>query len=328
MESARGDEQDVVGLHRAMLGGHRGAFDQRQQIALHALARHVGAEAAFARADFVDLVEEYDAVILDRLDRFLGQLIVIKQLVGFLVDQDVVGFVHVDPARLGAAAAELAENVADRDRAHLRAGHAGDVEQRHAAAGGLHLDFDLLVVELARAQLFAERFLGRGAGIGADQRVEHAIFGRLLGAGLDVLALALARQRDGDFDEVAHDLLDVAADIADLGEFRRLDLEKRRAGELGEAAGYFGLADAGRPDHQNILRLHFLAQPLVELQPAPAVAQRDRHRALGVGLADDEAVELGNDFAGGKVGHALRTIKRARPSGVFTRWAFWNPAFS
>ena len=114
----------------------------------------------------------------------------------------------------------------------------------------------------------------------------------------DVLALSLARQRDGDLDEVAHDLLDVAADIADLGEFGRLDLEERRAGELGETAGDFGLADAGRPDHQNVLRQHFLAQPLVELQPAPAVAQRDGDRALGVGLADDEAVELGNDFAG------------------------------
>ena len=43
---------------------------------------------------------------------------------------------------------------------------------------------------------------------------------------------------------------------------------------------------------------------LVELQPPPAVAQRDRDGALGVGLADDEAVELGDDFAGGEVGHA------------------------
>ena len=50
-------------------------------------------------------------------------------------------------------------------------------------------------------------------------------------------------------------------------------------------------------------RLARLAQALVELQPSPAVAQRDRDRALGVGLADDEAVELGDDFAGGEVGH-------------------------
>ena len=43
----------------------------------------------------------------------------------------------------------------------------------------------------------------------------------------------------------------------------------------------------------------------VELQPPPAVAQRDRYRALGVGLADDEAVEFGDDFTGRKVGHWL-----------------------
>ena len=234
------------------------------------------------------------------LDRFLRQLIGIEQLVGFLVDQDIVGILHGDAPRLGAAAAELAENVADRDCAHLRARHAGNIEQRHAAAGGLHLDLDFLVVELAGAQLLAERFLGRSAGTGADQRVEHAVLGRLLRARLHVLALSLARQANGDLDQIAHDLLDVAADIADLGEFRRFDFEERRAGKLGEPPGNFGLADAGRPDHQNVLRQHFFAQPVVELQPPPAIAQRDRNRALGVALADDEAVELGDDFAGEK----------------------------
>jgi len=34
-----------------------------------------------------------------------------------------------------------------------------------------------------------------------------------------------------------------------------------------------------------------------------AIAQRDGNRAFGVGLADDEAVEFGNDFAGREVGH-------------------------
>jgi cob(I)alamin adenosyltransferase len=52
-------------------------------------------------------------------------------------------------------------------------------------------------------------------------------------ARLHVAALALARQRDADFDEIAHDLFDVAADIADLGEFRRLDLQERCIRELG-----------------------------------------------------------------------------------------------
>ena len=90
MEGARGDEQDVIGFHLAVLGGNGGALDQRQEIALHALAADVGAITAFARADLVDLVEEDDAVVLDRSDRLLDQFIVVEQLVGFLVDQDVV----------------------------------------------------------------------------------------------------------------------------------------------------------------------------------------------------------------------------------------------
>ena len=109
--------------------------------------------------------------------------------------------------------------------------------------------------------------------------------------------------RDRDLDQVADDLLDVAADIADLGEFGGLDLDERRAGELRQPPRDLGLADAGRPDHQDVFRQHFLAQQAGELQPPPAVAQRDGDRALGVGLADDEAVEFGNDFTGGEVGH-------------------------
>jgi hypothetical protein len=42
MEGAGGHEQDVIGLDHAVLGGHRRAFDQRQQVALHALARDFG----------------------------------------------------------------------------------------------------------------------------------------------------------------------------------------------------------------------------------------------------------------------------------------------
>ena len=152
-------------------------------------------------------------------------------------------------------------------------------------------------------------FARRRARAGPDQRVEHALLGGERRARMHVLALAFAGLRDRDLDEVAHDLLDVAADIADLGELGRLDLEERRAREPGEPARDLGLADAGRADHQDVLGQHLLAHLLVELQAAPAVAQRDRDRALGVGLADDEAVELGNDFAGGEVGHVSELIR-------------------
>ena len=43
VERPRRDEEDVVGAHRAVARVDRRAFDHRQQIALHALARHIGA---------------------------------------------------------------------------------------------------------------------------------------------------------------------------------------------------------------------------------------------------------------------------------------------
>ena len=156
---------------------------------------------------------------------------------------------------------------------------------------------------VAVAELAAEHLAGLVARAVAGQRVEHAVLGGLVGAGLDPLAHVLADHHDGGVDEVAHDLLDVAADIADLGELGRLDLEERRLGELGEAARDLGLADAGRADHQDVLRVDLVADVVGQLLAPPAVAQRHGDGALGVGLADDEAVELGDDLAGGEVGH-------------------------
>ena len=66
VEGARGDEQHVVGLHRPVLGRDGGALDQRQQVALHALAGDVGAGAVGAGGDLVDLVDEDDAAVLGR----------------------------------------------------------------------------------------------------------------------------------------------------------------------------------------------------------------------------------------------------------------------
>ena len=201
------------------------------------------------------------------------------------------------------------------DRAHLRARHAGNFEHRHAAAGLPPPRSRFPCRRARQCGAACGSFLGRGAGARADQRIEHALLGGLLGARLHFLALPLACQRDADLDQIAHDLLDVAADIADLGEFGRFDLDEWRAGEPASRREISVLPTPVGPDHQDVFRQHFLAQLVVELQPAPAVAERDGDGALGVGLADDVAIELGNDFAGGEVGHALRTIRaRGRPA--------------
>ena len=99
VERAARDEQDVVGLDHAVLGGDRRAFDQRQQVALHALARDVGARRFRAARDLVDLIEEHDAVLLDVGDRARLQIVVVHQLAGFFVGQELHRLAHLQLAR-------------------------------------------------------------------------------------------------------------------------------------------------------------------------------------------------------------------------------------
>ena len=94
----------------------------------------------------------------------------------------------------------------------------------------------------------------------AGERVEQAVHRRFLGRCLHRLAAALALEPNRFLDEVAGDLLDVAADVADLGELGRLDLDEGRVGELRQAPADLGLAAAGRADHQDVLRRDLLAQ--------------------------------------------------------------------
>ncbi len=130
-------------------------------------------------------------------------------------------------------------------------------------------------------------------------------------------AVGFARLLHGDVDQVADDRVDVAADVADLGELGRLDLDERGLGQAGQAARDLGLADAGGPDHQDVLRRDLAAQGLLDVLAPPAVAQRDGDGALGAVLADDVLVQLVDDFAGGH--HGVFRPSRTRPCGSHVR---------
>jgi hypothetical protein len=135
---------------------------------------------------------------------------------------------------------------------------------------------------------------GRG-----QQHVEDAVLGGVFGARAHRLHRALAQVLDGDLDQIADDGVDIAADIAHLGELGRLHLDEGRIRQTRQPARDLGLADAGRADHQDVLRRDFAAQRLGHLGATPAVAQRDSHRALGARLADDVLVQFGHDFGRG-----------------------------
>ena len=159
----------------------------------------------------------------------------------------------------------------------------------------LHVDFDHAIVELAVAQLLAHP-LARAAHLVADaagilvrrgrprrqQQIEQPLLGVELRLGAHFLDALVAHHVDRELDQIADHRLDVAADVADLGELRRFDLDERRVRELGEPPRDLGLADAGRADHQDVLRRDVFGQLRRQLLPPHAVAQRNRDRALGL----------------------------------------------
>ena len=138
-----------------------------------------------------------------------------------------------------------------------------------------------------------------------QEQVEQPLLDSLAWPARRPSPLGVAHQDDRGFDQVADQALDVAADVADLGVLGGLDLDERGADQHGQPAGDLGLADAGRADQHDVLGRDLLAQLFGELPPPPAIAQGDRHGPLGLGLADDVAVQLGDDLAGGQLAFGL-----------------------
>src|SRR3546814_213265 len=103
-----------------------------------------------------------------------------------------------------------------------------------------------------------------------------------------------------------------------FGELGGLDLDEGGVGQFGQAARDFGLAYTGGPYHEDVLGDDFVAQRLGHLLAAPAVAQGDRHGALGAILSDDVLVEFGDDFSGSHVGgrHSLALLRYVGGGGI------------
>ena len=207
---------------------------------------------------------------------------------------------------------ELLEHVLE---VHLHLLHADRAENLHRRLSPLDGQRHEAVLELAGGKLGLHLFAGPlpafvllGA-VGVPQvaarqeQFEEPILDALGRLRLDRFADVAANEVDGDLGQIADHRLDVAAMVADLGVLGRLDLEERRPDELGEPTGDLGFADAGRADHDDVLRRHVLAKLGRELLPPPAIADGDRDRPLGRILADDVLVELDDDLSWREVLH-------------------------
>ena len=153
------------------------------------------------------------------------------------------------------------------------------------------------------------RFRGWGIrSILPHQCIKHAGFGIHLRLSFHILAAGCLDHAYAGLKQITDHLVHITAHIARFGELGGLHLQEWRIGEPRQAPRNLGLADAGGPDHQDILRRDFLAHLAGELLPAPAVSQRNRHGALRVVLADDVTVEFGDNFTGREVGHTFTIV--------------------
>jgi hypothetical protein len=98
-----------------VLGVHGGAFDDRQDVALHAFAADLGAVVAFAARDLVNLVHEDDAGLLDPLNRRGGHRIHVDQLLLFFLREPLARFRHGDAPTLRAALEQSRHHVPQVD---------------------------------------------------------------------------------------------------------------------------------------------------------------------------------------------------------------------
>jgi hypothetical protein len=175
-----------------------------------------------------------------------------------------------------------------------------------------HLDLHLPLVEPPLAELLAQpraraavvlaRRVPGGDVVGhlrrRQQQVEQPLLGGLLRLLADLDAALVPHHPDRELRQVANHRLDVASHVPDLGELRGLDLQEGGVRQLREAARDLGLAHAGRPDHQDVLRGDVFGQLRRQLLPARAIPERDRHGALRLLLADHVAIELAHNLAG------------------------------
>ena len=237
------------------------------------------------------------------LNRYFDHGIVVEQFVGFIRDQRSVTVCDGHLLARGAPA-HFAENLAQiHHAAHASARLAGYLKTTKRV--GCVCEFKVYngIVKFAGFQFLAEHIAGGGARIFTSNGGDHAFLGGFAGLGGDVFAHVVACVVDSGFNQIADNLFDITADIADFGEFGRFDFDERRAREFCQAAGNFGFTNASGSDHQDVLWVYFVTQIIAKLLAPPTIAERYSNSAFGVVLANDKTVELGYDLSGGQVGH-------------------------
>ena len=280
---------------------------------MNALTTDTAAVLSFALGGLVDLIDKDNAGLFGGVNGAPRHFLFIQQLVCLAIDQDVMTLGNGHFALFGA-------------RAHRPLEHIADIEHRPSAAGHIeltkgrlcfgHVDLYFIVIQLARDQFLTKPFARGVAGIGASEDVDHFLLGLLFCAGADIFAHGLAGDEDRVFGQIPDDLFDIAADIAHFGEFRRLNFDKGRLGQCRKAARDFRFSNPCGANHEDIFRIDLFLHLGRQLLAAPPVAHGHGHGAFGIGLTDDIAIKLGDDFPRSEFFHHRILLVQNFHSGV------------
>ena len=129
----------------------------------------------------------------------------------------------------------------------------------------LGFQFDKAVVQLTHAQQTAQFVTGGTAALSfvvavevftlsRQQQVEQLLLGAFFSLEAHFFRFLFTNHDDGQLDQIAYHTFNVAADIADLGEFAGFDFDKRRLSQFGQASGNLGFTDTGGADHDDVFR--------------------------------------------------------------------------
>jgi hypothetical protein len=98
VERAGRDEEHVIGLHHPVLRVDVRALDDREQVALHAAARHVRALPGVAAGDLVDLVDEDDPRVLRAVERLADDPVHVDEPPRLLLREELERLLHLELA--------------------------------------------------------------------------------------------------------------------------------------------------------------------------------------------------------------------------------------
>ncbi len=332
MKGPGGDEQDMIGAYHAVLGIHRSALHDRQQVALYALPADIRSLSPFPAGDLVQLVQEDDPALLHPLDGNPGDEVHIDQFLLLFLHQVFHGLGDLHFAFLLFSADHVGNHVLDVDRHLLETGPLDELKGKRYRAF-LIIDLHDAVVQFPFAQLPAqffpgllELFLRSGFSLLGRQEVRLE-FGRRqqqiqdtflriqLGLFFDFQDLLIAYHVDGYLHQVANHRFHITSYIPYLRKLGGFHLDEGGVGQAGESPGDLRLADPGRSDHDDVLRGDLIGDLRGEFLAPHTIPQSDRHGTFGRHLPDNILIQLGHDLFGGQfvetfifVGHAWNVI--------------------